>query len=215
MTAPIEIWHIPGSPNNVKARVALGYKGLDYERHEIDFSAGFPGDRSGVVALSRQPRTPVLKHGDTIVFDSHAILRYLEANFPDTPPLFSDDYAEFGEIERWELFGRTELGPPIGMLFGQALSEAPDAEAIAQANAAFHAATGPLEERLAQGDWLVGSHMTAADVSCAAGTGLACIPAELAETSPVAAFFREHFHLGPGRERTAAWTGRVLAYDRR
>jgi glutathione S-transferase len=114
----LTLHELTGSPNNVKARIALGYKGLQYDRKPLDLN-DFPGNRESVVKLSRQPRLPVLQHGQTVIFDSGAILRYLEANFPDTPPIFVSDYAAHGEIEQWEVFSRTQIGEPIGMMFGQ------------------------------------------------------------------------------------------------
>ena len=50
---------LTGSPNNVKVRIALGYKGLEYDRRPLELN-DFPGDRSAVVKVSRQPRLPVL-----------------------------------------------------------------------------------------------------------------------------------------------------------
>ena len=70
--------------NNFKVRVALGFKGIDYRFETID-----PADRAGLVELSGQPFSPVMTHGDLVIFDSGAIMRYLEANFQDTPPLFT------------------------------------------------------------------------------------------------------------------------------
>ena len=101
MSTNVTLHEITGSLNSVKVRIALSYKELEYNREPAVLDS-FPGDRSSIVGISRQPRLPVLQHGQTIVFDSGAILRYLEANFPDTAPIFSDDHATLGEIERWE-----------------------------------------------------------------------------------------------------------------
>ena len=103
MSTKVTLYEITGSSNSVKVRIALGYKGLEYDRQVVD-----PGDRSSVVSVSRQPRLPVLQHGETVIFDSGAILRYLEANFPETAPIFSEDRATLGEIEEWELLGRSQ-----------------------------------------------------------------------------------------------------------
>ena len=48
----------------MKVRVALGYKGIAHEFRSID-----PADRDGVVRLSGQHLTPVLVHGETVLFD--------------------------------------------------------------------------------------------------------------------------------------------------
>ena len=160
MSDKLTLHELTGSPNNVKVRIALGYKGLKYDRKPIELD-GFPGDRSSVAKLSRQPRLPLLLDDQTVIFGSDAILRYLEANFPDTPPIFDEDYQTFGEIEQWELFVRTQLGEPIGMIFGQAFSPEPDTQVIAKANELLNDRTGALEDKLNTGEFLVGEHLTA------------------------------------------------------
>lgn len=212
MTTDLKLYELTGSPNNVKVRIALGYKGLDYERIPVDL-ADFPGDRSKLVGLTRQPRMPVLTHGETRIFDSGAILRYLEANFPDTPPLFTEDYQTFGDIERWEVFGRTRLGEPLGMLFGQAFNPQPDADAIARANELLDEALGVFEDQLSGRDYLVGDHLTAADIACASPLYLADQTEESAASSPIASFFSRNMKIAENRTQTLAWVRRVMAHD--
>ena len=45
MPADLTLHELTGSPNNVKVRIALGFKGLSYERKPITMD-GFPGNRS-------------------------------------------------------------------------------------------------------------------------------------------------------------------------
>ncbi len=208
----LTLHELTGSPNSVKVRIALGYKNLEYERVPFPLE-GYPGDRTPVVAMSRQPRLPVLIHGETRMFDSSAILRYLEANFPDSPRLFRDDHEEHGQIEQWEMFSRTQLGEPIGMMFGLALSGTSDAGTIAKANAMLAERAGALEEALQGRDVLVGDHLTAADVTCGAALYLTDLPDAFASSSPIAGFFKENLSLPDSRARTKAWVRRVLAYD--
>jgi len=203
---------LTGSPNNIKVRIALGYKGLDYDRKEVDLD-DFPGNRSSIVRLSQQPRLPVLEDGKTVIFGSDAILRYLEANYPDTPSIFSDDYATFGDVEQWELFARTQISEPIGMLFGQAFAPKADAGVIAKANQLLNDRTGALEDKLSTGEFLVGDHLTAGDIACAAPLYLADMTEENSKAHPIAGFFHANLKLGSGREKTRAWARRVLAYD--
>ncbi len=212
MSQRLTLHELAASPNNVDARIALGYKGLEYERVPLEVNE-FPGDRSPVVQLSRQPRLPVLQDGQTVIFGSDAILRYLEANFPEAPPIFTDDYQAFGEIEQWEMFSRTHLAEPIGMIFGQAFAPEPDTEVIAKANRWPNDRTGALEDKLSTGEFLVGDHLTAADIACAAPLYLADLTEENARSHPVTGFFHAHVKLGEGRERTRAWVRRVMAYD--
>ena len=74
MSDTIQLYDIAPSPNNMKARIALDYKGLAYERIPVD-----PEDRSVVIEISRQPLTPVLVHEGRAIWDSAAILRYSAA----------------------------------------------------------------------------------------------------------------------------------------
>ena len=212
MSSALTLHELTASPNNLKVRIALGYKGLEYRRKPVDLKE-FPGDRASVVRLSRQPRLPVLEHGTTVIFGSDAILRYLEANFPETPPLFIDDYEKFGEIEQWELFARTQLGEPIGMFFGQLFAPEADATVLRKANELLHERTGGIEDKLSTGEFLVGDHLTAGDIACAAFLQLADQTDDHARSHPLLGFFHQHMHLGEQRDRTRAWSRRVVSYD--
>ncbi len=213
MGTDLRLHELTASPNSVKVRIALAYKGLEYDRDVVKLDS-FPGDRSSVVSLSRQPRLPVLQHGETVIFDSGAILRYLEANFPDTAPIFTEDHAALGEIEGWEVFARTQLGEAIGMVFGEAVSPEPNTEVVARASQMLDERTVAIEDELTDGGYLVGDHLTAADIACAAVLYLADLPAEAATAeNPVDTFFHQNLTVGEGRPQTIEWLRRVMAYD--
>jgi glutathione S-transferase len=209
MSEILKMYNLQPSPNSMKVRIALAYKKIPHEKVPVD-----PQDRSEVVKISGQPLTPVIVHGDRVLFDSGAILRYLEANWRDTPRLFSSDYATMREIEKWEAFGRTELLKPVGITFGQLFATEKDPAKSELASRLLNEATARIEERLEKADWLVGNGMTAADVTAAPPVFYGMLPAEAAASSQVAKFFAEHLELGPGRERTRAWALKVMAYDR-
>jgi glutathione S-transferase len=150
--------------NNLKVKLALAYKRLPYEFRTID-----PGDRTEIVRLSGQFLTPVLVDGGTVLFDSAAILRYLDANYPDTPKLYGADRTEQWEIEEWERFGRGPLADPMMSLVharvgGQEVGEARRSAAADR----FAQTVRRVEERLAGREWLVGGGISAADITCAA-----------------------------------------------
>jgi glutathione S-transferase len=73
--------------------------------------------------------------------------------------------------------------------------------------------TGPLEDKLSTGEFLIGDHLTAGDVACAAGLYLADLTDEQGASHPISTFFHTNMHLGEGREKTRAWMRRVIAYD--
>jgi len=212
MSAKLKLYELTGSPNNVKVRIALGYKGLEYDREPFDL-ASYPGDRSQIAKLSGQPRLPLLEHGETRIFDSASIIRYLEANFRDTPRLFRDDFQEHGDIEQWEFFAKTQLGEPIGTLFGQAFAPEADTAEIARAAAQLNERLGPLEDKLSTADFLVADHLTMADIAVASPLYLTDMTEENAKRHPLAEFFHKNLTLTDGREKTRAWIRRVMAYD--
>ncbi len=148
--------------NNFKVRVALGYKDIPYEFHTIA-----PNDRSAVIAVSGQPFTPVLVHGDVVIPDSAAILRYLDANFRDTPQLYSRAYDELREIEDWESWGRTSLARPLLLLVRQRRQGRDDPTEREHAAELLASACQQLEDHLRDAEWLVGERLTAADATCA------------------------------------------------
>ncbi len=212
MSATLKLHELTGSPNSVKIRIALGYKGLDYERLPVELD-NYPGDRAAAVKLSGQPRMPILEHGETVIFDSGSILRYIEANFRDTPAIFSDDYATFGEIETWEGFAKTQIGEPIGMAFGEALSPTPDASVIARANEMITERTADIEQKVGADKFLVGDSLTVADIVCAAPLYLADMSAEMAAGHPIGQFFYDNLKLSDDRPRTREWLRALMAYD--
>jgi glutathione S-transferase len=209
MTRALKLYDLAPSPNNIKVRCALRYKNLSYETIPVD-----PADRTAVIKVSGQPLSPVMLHGDTVVFDSYAIMRYLDANFRDTPRIYSEDRTTLKAIETWELFARTEVGPGISMMFGQLRAPSPDAEVLKKANDTINRAASRLEETLAKGKWLVeGANPTAADFTVGTMMSLAAVNEQTAQRTPALAFFRKHLKLDRA-PKTLDWIGRVMAFDR-
>jgi glutathione S-transferase len=208
MTAPIRLYNLGPSPNSTKVRYALGFKGIPYETIHVD-----PQDREAVVKISGQPLTPVLTHGDTVIFDSSAILRYLEANVKREPRLFSADYDEMQAIERWESWTRTSLSPHVGQLFGQFFAESRDKDAIRKAVTAINEAGRHLESSLSPSGWLVGDRTTAGDVTAAAWFSLGYLTPEAAKSHPILEYFRENLTLDPERRALRSWWQSISRHD--
>jgi glutathione S-transferase len=182
--------------NNMKVRIALGFKEIPYDFRAID-----PADRTEIVSLSGQHLTPVLVHAGRVLFDSAAILRYLEANFRDRPPLFGSSRDEQWEIEDQELFARTTLAAPMMEVVHTRVSGRPvDAAMLERCTRAFAGAAETLVGRLEGREWLVGDAMSAADVTAAA----------------VVCRIRRARTLETPRalDAIAGWVDRVTAYDR-
>jgi glutathione S-transferase len=181
--------------NNMKVRVALGFKQIPYEFRSID-----PADRSEILKLSGQHLTPVMVHDGRVLFDSAAILRYLESNFPDRPRLFGSSHSEQWAIEDEELFARTTLAGPMMEIVHRRVSGGTVDEVMQKRCASdFGKAADRLVKTLAGREWLVGEAMTAADVTAA----------------PVVYRIRHAglFEIPPEAEALDGWVARVMAYD--
>jgi glutathione S-transferase len=194
--SPEIIIHGFETSNNMKVRVALGFKEIPYDFRTID-----PADRTEIVRLSGQHLTPVMVHGDRVMFDSAAIMRYLEASFRDRPPLFGTSHREQWEIEDLELFARAILaGPMMEIVHHRVAGGTVDDAMRARCAGAFAEAAGTLIDRLKGREWLVGDRMSAADVTAAA------------------VIYRvrkaKMFDFPAGSESIEGWVGRVMAFDR-
>ena len=208
MRPSLKLFNLGPSPNNITVRLALGYKKLACEMMPVN-----PTDRTAVVEASGQPLTPVLLHGDTVVFDSHAIIRYLDANFPDTPRLFATDRETMKEIEAWELWCRHEPSDAVGLCFREAFKKEADPDNLKRAHELLHVAADRLEAVLMNSPFLVGDNLTAADILVAPWIHCGMLPEEVAERFPPARLFIEHLRLEQ-HESTRAWAERIMAYDR-
>jgi len=208
----LQVHLLPPSPNNTKVMVALAYMGIDHEAILVDGAA--PDGRDALIEATGQGLTPAINHNGIKLFDSCAILRYLDANF-DGPALFTTDRDTHKAIEMWENYHRFGIGPFLGRAFGLFFSGQEDAAEVAAINAGLHEATKKIEDALAEDggkDWLVSDHMTAADITIASFVGFACYTDEQAAMTPLWKWMQERFDLGEGRERTRAHTQRVLAF---
>jgi len=93
----LKFWELGPSPNNVKIRLALRYKSIDFEAIPVD-----PADRGPVLEASGQVLTPVIGDRGIIINDSEAILQYLDANYRETPRLFPADRDGRKSCDAWK-----------------------------------------------------------------------------------------------------------------
>ena len=98
----LRVYRIPFSTNVERVALAAAYKEISVEWIDVD-----PADRSPVVAASGQELVPVLDHDGRIVFDSTAILYYLDELDPSRG---SSGRAEIEIFVDW--FNRVWKVPP-------------------------------------------------------------------------------------------------------
>jgi glutathione S-transferase len=160
----IELYWGSGSPYSWRVQLALEYKRLPYESHQLQFSKQ-EHKSPQVLRMNPRGRVPVLKDGDFVVFESLACLLYLDRKHPD-PPLFGRTPEEAGTIMRviceYQAYVEAHLTEIVSaVFFGQMEGR------IEEVTRATHLVAGEartIEGRLSRSDWLVGEHVSAADM---------------------------------------------------
>src|SRR3954465_13838747 len=94
----IDVYWGSGSPYSWRVLLALEHKGLSYNTHLLQLAMQ-EHKAPHMLSLNFRGRVPVLKDGDYVVFESLAVLFYLDRKYPD-PPLFGRSPEEAGVIMR-------------------------------------------------------------------------------------------------------------------
>lgn len=202
----IEIYWGSGSPFAWRALLALEVKRLPYESHLIQFSKGEQREPS-YLAMNPRGKVPTLRDGDYVVYESVAILGYLDAKYPQVP-LFGTSPEERGTILRHVAETDAYLQPALvttaqAVFSGQAKEKA---AAVKDAVATIHQELATVEKSLAKSAWIAGSAVSAADLVVFPFVQIL----QRAAAKPDAAAL--DLGLLPLRERypaIAAWVGRV------
>src|SRR3979409_303852 len=100
-----------------KVEIALGEKGLPYERVMVPVTQAVGHSRTHPEVLAANPKAqvPVLVDGDLTLFDSTVIAEYLEEAYPDRP-LFPRDPKARARCRLLELYADEVLFAPVRML---------------------------------------------------------------------------------------------------
>lgn len=205
----LTLYDLEPSPNNIKVRLALNWKGVPFERVAIQGA-----DRSGLIEATGQEFTPAIRYGDVTLFDSHAILRFIDCNWRDTGGrLYPLDRSGVREIEAWEQHSLA-LQACIGATFGQFFAPTADEETCRVAGQGLSEATGKIEAALEGREFLGGDAPNAADFVLAPFVWYGCMTDEQAARDDLRAFFKRHLVLDDRSARAAAWAHRTMAFDR-
>ena len=100
------------APNPLKVSLFLEESGLDYRPVPIDTKRG-DQHTDGYRAINPNSKVPAIRDGETVVFDSNAILLYLA----EKTGRFLPDDALRGEMLSWLMFIATGVGPYSGQAF--------------------------------------------------------------------------------------------------
>ena len=154
--ATIKIYGVPPSTFTRTACLAAQEKGIDYEL--------VPMRPSDLGALNPFKKIPVLQHGDLTVYESTAILRYLDRAFPG-PKLWPDDSRAAALCDQWVSVVCDSLVNSALRYIASRLGFLPvPAEMQAKYLDKAREVVPAFEARLGDSRYLAGASMTAADL---------------------------------------------------
>jgi glutathione S-transferase len=204
-----------GSPFSWRVLLALEHKGLPYESQQLHFDKQ-EQQSPQMLKLNPRGRVPVLKDGDYVVFESVAVLYYLDVKYPQAP-IFGATPEEAGVIMRviceFMAYAEPSLLKITDAIFSEQVAENIDELTDAMHVVGREART--IEGRLSKEQWIVGASYSATDMvifpwiqvlrraldrSAAAELGARFLPME--RNYPALARWIHRIESLPGYERT-------------
>jgi glutathione S-transferase len=160
----LEFWYGSGSPFAWRVWLALEHKQVPYEQKVISFAAG---DHLQPEFLARNPRhkVPVILEEDFALYESAAIVEYLEERFPEGPTLFPGDIRARAQIRRMIREVDSYVIDAYNMLTRELFfksEEAWDRQRIADGREAMLKELAGFDRELER-EWLGGERISAAD----------------------------------------------------
>jgi glutathione S-transferase len=161
MNTTLKLHHFALSGHSHRVQLMLSLLDLPHEVVPVNLRAG---EHKSEAFLKFNPfgQVPVLEDGDTVLFDSNAILVYLARRYDASGRWLPTDAAGQAAVQAWlsVAAGLIAFGPAARMvtLFGSKLNAE---EVIARA----HHLLQVMEGELGQRDFLVGNGATLADVA--------------------------------------------------
>ncbi len=153
-----------GSPFAWRVMLALQHKGLKYESQLLHFDKQ-EHQSPQMLKLNPRGRLPVLKDEDYVVFESLAILYYLDVKYPE-PKLFGTTPEEAGVIMRviceFQAYTEPSLQKIVSAIFEDRVNDHLDELTDAMHAVAREART--IEGRLSKEEWIVGASYSATDM---------------------------------------------------
>ena len=161
----IEFYWGRGSPFAWRVMLTLELKRLPYESKLLEFSKQ-EHKTPHYLELNPRGNVPPLKDGDFVLYESIAIMAYLNRKYP-TPPIFGTTAEQTGSIWRsvmeCESYLLTAGDKVVRPLFsGRGLE---NMDEIQQAAQAIRQELKRVNDSLATSNWLVGTEICAADIA--------------------------------------------------
>jgi glutathione S-transferase len=157
----VKLHLLKGCPFAHRAWIALREKNLSFEPVFFDRGKRPPE----LEALGPRAKSPTLIDGDAKVFDSQAVVEYIEDRYPE-PRLMPASPIGRAEVRMFIAQLADELMPKFGAhTFAALFAPVRDETKIADALAALLACLPPFDARLAGRRFVVGDELSLADIT--------------------------------------------------
>jgi glutathione S-transferase len=160
----ITLYWASGSPFSWRVLLALAHKRLPYDSQLLHFDKQ-EHQSPQMLKMNPRGRVPVLKDNDYVVFESVAILYYLDQKYPQIP-IFGLNPEEAGVIMRviceFQAYAEPSLQKIVAAVFSDQVSD--DIEELTDAMHVVGREARTIEGRLSKELWIVGEHYTALDM---------------------------------------------------
>ncbi len=165
----MKLYTTPGAPNPARVHFYLAEKGITLDTAEISV---MKGEHKTPEYRAKVPngRVPALELDDgTVICESVAICRYLEALHPE-PPMFGTGPLDAARVEMWNRMMEMEVFLPMGMAFRHthpAMSALEDQvpEFGEKQRKVAQKRIRRLDREIAGRDYLCGNALTIADIT--------------------------------------------------
>lgn len=166
----------PGSPNCRKVEAALRHFGGTVSLEVIDIFAG-THKSPAYLALNPNGKLPILEDGDTVLWESNAILTYLFAD-KEGDSASPGGRAQLCDRLRWLFWESAHYGRAVGDLVWERFAKPrfglgeTDAVRVADATARFHQFAPVLDGQLSDRPFVLGDAVSTVDFSLASQAAL-------------------------------------------
>ena len=159
-----------GTSDNVQKTLwALGETGREFEH--VPLGGAYGGlDDPRFAAMNPHRRVPTLEDGDTVVWESDAIIRYVAAKY-SSGVLWPVDVAERSRADQWMAWTLAHLYDDSNLLFWLTVRtpvEAQDTDRIERVRERLNARYRVLDEHLSAHEYVAGHRFTMGDIPAGA-----------------------------------------------
>jgi glutathione S-transferase len=169
VTATVVILYGPGYSTYTRtARLALEEKGVSYKLVEVDFLRGAAKTPEH---LSRHPfgKVPILEHGDLKLYETAAIVDYVDSAFPGPPLQPKDARARARMLQVIGVVVSYIYAPMVGQILVErlikpVLGQTTDQTAVESGMRRLRKGLGVLEQLFEGPSFMIGSSISLADL---------------------------------------------------